>query len=265
MALITYGAGIIANPNIGKVIVSNDELPPWLGRCNPKNNINSLIDISGAGSTFGITPETGTIVTFDSEGAFVTRTRGIVTNILAPDNVSIYAAYKLGDLTYANIAAWPFNDGSQSTYAGYGTALYELAPRASVAAQYATGYIYYDANSGNGRYTLQNSEAAANVMLGDWVFRMLSIDAANYAITLYTGYKDKLYKTVTQSARDLTLRNKTQPIRFGFAPNSASIPGATSSLRMAECGVLDGACNDKQAAKIFTEVRALQAPFGITF
>ncbi|WP_413722706.1 hypothetical protein ACL2XG_05255 [Sodalis sp. RH24] len=262
---MTISDGVIANPNVRRILAVEADLPAWLGRCNPKNNINSLIDISGAGATFSLSPNSGTISYFTPDGIFTSKNRGFTSDILATDNVSIYSVHKQQDLTYSKMNAIPFNDGSQATTGtGFGTCLTEISPRNSDIVMYANGFVYYDAADGTKRATLNNTEEAANVTPGDWVFRLESLDALNYQMIIYTGYKGILYKTLTQSAWDLSLRNKTQPIRFGYAPNSPAVPDATSSLITAEVGVLAGAVTDAMAAKLYTEARALQALSGIS-
>lgn len=262
MTLAIKGSGVIANANVVKIFVSEEEMPALLGRANFKSSVSSLTDISGAGATFSLTPASGSVATFDSQGALCYRDRGITSNILAPEAVSIYSVHKKGDVSTNVMEAYPFNDGSLSTTAGYGVTLIERSPRASDIVQYSTGYIYPDESAGNSRLTITNSPAEANVTIGDFVFRMLVIDPAAYELRMYTGYKGKLYKIVTQVSKDLTLRNRTQAIRFGYHPNSPS-SGNSSALRIAEVGVFNGACTDKQAARAYSDAIALQMTYGI--
>lgn len=261
MTLAIKGTGIIANSGVIKLFVTSDEMPAWLGRVNFKASAASLVDISGAGATFSLAA-TSTNATFDAEGVYCQRDRGVTSNILAPAAVSIYSVHKKGDVSTNAMEAYPFNDGSLSTTAGYGVSLIERSPRGAVIAQYSTGYIYPDASAGDGRITLTNSPVEANVTIGDFVFRMLAIDPASYEVREYTGYKGKLYKSVTQVSKDLALRNRTQAIRFGYHPNSPSSSNS-SALRIAEVGVFDGACTDAQAAKAYSDAIALQLTYGI--
>ncbi|HBS6364665.1 TPA: hypothetical protein MAM37_002044 [Klebsiella pneumoniae] len=262
MTLAIKGSGIIANTGVIKIFVSEDEMPAFLGRANLKDSSTSLTDISGAGATFSLTPASGSVATFDSQGALCYRDRGITSDILAPEAVSIYSVHKKGDVSTNVMEAYPFNDGSLSTTAGYGVSIIERSPRGAAVVQYSTGYIYPDASSGNVRITITNSPVAANVTIGDFVFRMLVIDPVAYELREYTGYKGKLYKSVTQVSKDLTLRNRTQAIRFGYHPNSPSSSNS-SALRIAEVGVFDGACTDAQAAKAYSDAIALQLTYGI--
>ncbi|UBM89551.1 hypothetical protein LB478_14795 [Klebsiella pneumoniae] len=262
MTLAIKGSGIIANSLVMKMFATSDEMPAWLGRANLKSNATSLVDISGAGATFSLTPSAGSVATFDAQGALCYRDRGITSNILAPAAVSIYSVHKKGDVSTNVMEAYPFNDGSLSTTTGSGVTLIERSPRGSDIVQYSTGYLYPDASAGNSRLTITNSPAAANVTIGDFVFRMLVIDPVAYELREYTGYKGKLYKSVTQVSKDLTLRNRTQAIRFGYHPNSPSSSNS-SALRIAEVGVFDGACTDAQAAKAYSDAIALQLTYGI--
>lgn len=262
MTLAIKGSGVIANSGVIKIFANEEDMPAWLGRVNFKTSASSLVDISGAGATFSLTPTTGTIATFNSEGVLCYRDRGVTSSILAPAAVSIYSVHKKGDVSTNVMEAYPFNDGSLSTTTGYGVSLIERSPRGSDIVQYSTGYIYPDASAGDSRLTITNSPAGANVTIGDFVFRMLVIDPVSYELREYTGYKGKLYKSVTQVSKDLALRNRTQAIRFGYHPNSPSNSNS-SALRIAEAGALNGACNDMQAAKVYSDAIALQITHGV--
>ncbi|WP_413732365.1 hypothetical protein [Sodalis sp. RH20] len=267
MTTIIAGSGIITNPNSIKLFTPSIEMPPLLIKGNFKRSIASLVDISGAGALFNLAGTSTGNVTFDDEGVFVTKTNGLETNVLATEAISIYSVHKQGDLTYDILNAIPFNDGSQNTTgSGYGTYFLERYPRGSgdtqINGMYATGYVYWDSTPSANRTGLQNAQQ--NVEKGDFVFRMMVIDPVSYTATIYSGYKGVLTKDVTQIPHDLAARVRTTPLRVGYAPNSSAISGASPALRIAEFGAYNGACTDKQAAKAYTESRALQALSGIT-